>query len=141
MKKINNSLLILALLSFTLLGCHKKNNDTAENLDGKWEITKITKGNGVVDDNSMPKNVSLIACKVQNNDCTGLWVSNKGDANNFFWTVKEKGSEFVIMLADNQPSNQATSDLAEYKGVYDIMKLTDDKLVINKANITMEFKK
>jgi hypothetical protein len=88
----------------------------------------------------MPQSVTLNACKVSKGDCIGEWVSQKGDKNNFFWTVSDKGETLSIIIDESQPSNQATSDLAEYKGDYAIQELTDIKLVIKKEQITIEFK-
>jgi hypothetical protein len=141
MKTFKNSLLAVVLSSVAFFGCQKKDNDIAKDLDGQWEISKITKGTGVVDPNSMPQSVSLTSCKVQKDNCSGLWISNQGDKNDFFWTVTEKGTLLTIIIDATQPSNQATSDLAEYKGVYIINALTDTSLVITKDNIKMEFKK
>lgn len=141
MKKIQFAFLAIVLLSVTLFACQKKNNDTAKSLDGQWEVTRITKGNGVVDENSMPQKITLMSCKVRKDDCSGIWVSNKGDVNNFFWTISDKGNMFSIIKDETQESNQASSDLAEYRGDYSIIELTDTQLIITKDNIKMEFKK
>ncbi|MBA3900655.1 MAG: hypothetical protein H0X62_10680 [Bacteroidetes bacterium] len=141
MKSVIKSLFAIFLLSITFSACQKKNNDMAKSLDGQWEITKITKGNGVVDESSMPEKISLISCNVRKEDCSGVWVSKKGDLNNFFWTISEKGELLTIMTEDSQVFNQASSDLAEYKGIYVIVEIRDNKMVINRDNITMEFKK
>jgi hypothetical protein len=140
-KKIQLAFLTLTLVFFTILSCQKKNNDTAKSLDGKWEITKITKGSGEVDENSMPQSVTLMSCKVRKSNCDGKWVSNNGDEETFFWTITDKGNFFTIFKDDSQSSNQANADLAQYKGVYDILELTDTYLAISKDNIKMEFKK
>jgi hypothetical protein len=141
METFKKYLLAIVLLSVTLMACQKKNNEIAKDLNGQWEILKITKGSGVVDANSMPQSVSLTSCKVQKDNCSGLWVSNQGEQNNFFWTILEKGAVLAIISDDAQTSNQASSDLAEYKGEYNIVDLNDSLLVITKENIRMEFKK
>ncbi|MFP5471714.1 MAG: hypothetical protein ACLGGV_08960 [Bacteroidia bacterium] len=141
MKTLKSTLLFISLGLFVFTSCKKKaNNETAEDLGGNWQIVTITKASGVVDPNSMPQSVTLNSCNVKKDDCMGEWVSQKGDKNNFFWTVSDKGETLSIIIDESQPSNQATSDLAEYKGDYTIQELTDVKLVIKKEQTTIEFK-
>ncbi len=85
--------------------------------------------------------MTLTSCNVRKDNCGGEWVSNKGDVNNFFWTVSEKGELLSIIADASQPPNQATSDMSEYKGDYLINELSDVLLVISKENIKMEFAK
>lgn len=139
-KSIMLSALVLGM--FLVIGCEKKkNNDTAEMLNGQWSIVQITKEEGVVDANSMPQNVTLNACKVSKEDCDGLWISNNGDEGTFSWSVSEKGEMLTIAPAVSGIANQATSDLAEYSGDYLIQELTDVKLLIQMNQITIEFGK
>lgn len=93
----------------------------------------------MVDPNSIPQSVTLNSCNVKKDDCSGNWVSNNGSENNFFWTISDKGEKFTITTDSSQPANQATSDLADYKGDYDIIELTDVKFVVKKEQITIEF--
>lgn len=141
MKTLKSIFVITTSALILLAGCRKKDNQTAEELGGNWQIVTITKAAGVVDPNSMPQSVSLNACNVKKDECIGEWVSQQGDKNNFFWTVNDKGETLSIIIDGSQPSNQATSDLAEYKGDYAIQELTDVKLLIKKEQITIEFKK
>ncbi len=142
MKTLFSKLVIITLsVAVIFSSCNKKNNSTAENLDGNWVIVSITKGSGPVDPNSMPQSIKLNSCNVDNGDCVGEWISQKGDKNNFFWTVSDKGKTLSIIVDASQPSNQATSDLAEYKGDYTIEELSSTKLLIKNDNITMEFEK
>lgn len=134
------SLMALALM-FTACNKEKQNNKTADKLEGDWQIESINKAQGPVDQSSMPQSVTLMTCDTKNDDCVGEWVSNKGDKNNFFWDVMEDGTIFTITIDPSQPSNQATSDLADYKGDYDILELTETKFEVKKDQITIEFGK
>ena len=136
---LNACLFVAAFVGFT--ACEKENNETAEKLDGNWNIEVITKAAGPVDSNSMPQDVSLEACKVNRGECDGNWISNNGDEAPFHWTVSDEGEILSIIPIPDTPSNQATSDLAEYKGDYNIDQLTETKLVIKKAQVTIEFSK
>ena len=133
------SVCLFATLFVGFTACEKENNETAEKLDGNWKIEKITKAAGPVDESSMPLDVSLEACKVNRGECDGNWVSNNGDEAPFHWTVADDGQILSIIPIPDLPSNQATSDLAEFKGDYDIVELTDVKLVIKRDQITIEF--
>ena len=135
-------LLLVPVFLFTV-SCEKRvNNNTAESLDGGWEIVKVIKGDGEVDENSMPKGVSLTACKVSNDPCEGVWTSNNGDTKPFLWSIAEKGTIFNITPeATDGLANQATSDLADYKGDYTILELDDVKFIVQKGDTRLEFGK
>jgi hypothetical protein len=142
MKTLTSKFMMIALSAAVVFSsCRKQDNNTAEELDGNWNIVSITKASGVVDPNSMPQSVTLNSCNVKKDNCIGEWISRLGDKNNFFWTVADKGATLSIIIDASQPSNQATSDLAEYKGDYNIEELTDVKLVIKKEQIVFEFSK
>lgn len=133
--------LVAIIIASVFSSCRKKDNDAADQLEGDWQIVTIIKGNGVVDPNSMPQSVTLTACNVKKDECIGKWVSNKGDQNDFFWTITEKGTIFTITVDPAQPANQATSDLADYKGDYDIQELSETAFIVKKESVTIEFSK
>lgn len=141
MKKFN--MLLIAAILFTAFSCEKRqNNKTAEKLDGGWEISRIMKADGEVDENSMPQGVTLSSCKVSDGPCDGLWISNNGDTGDFEWTVTEKGTIFTITpVVSSAPANQATSDLADYKGDYKINEVDNVQFIVQKGETILEFLK
>lgn len=136
-------ILLVGLALFSAFACEKrKNNNTAEQLDGGWEISRIVKADGELAESAMPQSVSLSACKVSDNPCDGLWTSNNGDQEAFEWTVKEKGTIFtIIRLEPVGQANQATSDLADFQGDYDILELDDVQFIVQKGDTKLEFTK
>lgn len=141
MRIIKLTALFAACLILAFTSCRKKDNVVAEEIQGNWNIKDINKATGVVDPNSVPQSVTLNSCKVSKEDCIGEWVSNQGDKNNFFWTITDKGKTFTIIVDPAQPSNQATSDLANYQGEYNIEVLSETSFIVKKSEVTIEFAK
>jgi hypothetical protein len=136
--------LLLTLSAVTIFSaCRKKDKDTAKELDGNRSIVSIMKAQGPVSSSAMPQSVTLMSCNVKKDNCNGEWISNNGSKNNFFWSVSDKGETLSIIVDPSQPANQATSDLADYQGDYNIEELTDVKLLIKhkEKQITIEFSK
>lgn len=139
MKKIKLLTLLLGISGLLLVSCQKKNKDAADTLGGSWNIVAITKASGPVDANAMPQGVILNSCNSAKDPCSGEWTSNNGDKGNFTWTITEKGEIFNITPNMGTIVNQATSDLADYQGDYDIIELTDTKFLVQKGETKLEF--
>ncbi|MEX1001439.1 MAG: hypothetical protein WDZ35_04925 [Crocinitomicaceae bacterium] len=140
--------LLLPLMAFLLLSissCKKEGQQIADEMEGEWIFIEITKDGSVVDENSMPSNVTFDNCDIKKDEtCFGVWTASNGDQINIKWTIDKKGN--LMTLEDNGVvsggtggANEATSDLAEYGGDWDIMEHSEITLLIQKDNKKIEF--
>lgn len=136
-------LLFITVLLGSTLSCEKRrNNNTAEQLDGSWEVQSVNNAEGEVDPSEAPQGVTLFACTVSDGPCEGVWIASNGDTRDFEWTVTERGNVFSILpLETSAISNEADYDIEMYKGEYTINEIGVVQFIVQKGETELVLKK